>query len=448
MYAIIDIETTGGSYKVEKITEIAVYVHDGQQIVDEFVSLINPEKLIPYYITQITGITNEMVATAPKFYEVAKKIVEITKGHYFVGHNVNFDYSFVKNEFKMLGYEYKRKTLCTVRLSRKIIPGLKSYSLGNLCNDLKIPINDRHRAAGDAIATVKLFDLLLELKPDLCGALKEKVNYGHLKPILDKLPAITGVYYFYDSNNDIIYIGKSTNIHDRVIQHLNNTKSRRAVEMVNKIADISYTQTGSELVALLLESNEIKQHKPLYNRAQRRSRTNFSIYPARDKLGYICFEISRSKKKNKPLASFESSIEAKNYMERLAEKYQLCHKLCGLYENSGACFHYSIKQCLGACIGEEHPMIYNQRATIASQEFTYSHENIIIIDKGRNETENAAVVIEKGKYLGFGYFDNQIQVNDIEYIKDSIKPFDDNHDVKQIIRVFLKNNKVEQIIKY
>ncbi|KAB2868001.1 MAG: 3'-5' exonuclease [Bacteroidales bacterium] len=162
MYAVVDIETSGGRAQVDKITEIAIYIHDGRRVVDEFATLINPEVSIPPFITNLTGINNQMVANAPKFYEVAKQIVLITEGKLFVAHNAQFDYGFIQAEFKRLGYDYQRQTLCTVKMSRKIIPGLKSYSLGNLCQSVGIPINNRHRAAGDALATTKLLDLLLE----------------------------------------------------------------------------------------------------------------------------------------------------------------------------------------------------------------------------------------------------------------------------------------------
>jgi len=162
MYAVVDIETSGGRAQVDKITEIAIYIHDGEKIVDEFSTLINPETYIPPFITRLTGINNDMVATAPKFYEVAKKIVLMTEGRLFVAHNAPFDYRFIQEEFKRLGYNYQRQTMCTVRMSRKIIPGVGSYSLGNLCQTLGITINNRHRAAGDALATTKLLELLIE----------------------------------------------------------------------------------------------------------------------------------------------------------------------------------------------------------------------------------------------------------------------------------------------
>ncbi len=163
MYSIIDIETTGGSSKTERITEIAVFNHDGIKVVDEFCTLVNPEKNIPGFITGITGISNEMVANSPKFYEIAKRIVELTDNHIFVAHNADFDYAFIREEFRQLGYNFMRNRLCTVKMSKKLIPGLRSYSLGKLCSELNIQITDRHRARGDAHATVKLFEMLIDL---------------------------------------------------------------------------------------------------------------------------------------------------------------------------------------------------------------------------------------------------------------------------------------------
>lgn len=175
MFSIIDIETTGNRYKFGKITEIAIYQHNGQRITGSYSTLINPEMDIPYFITELTGINNEMVKDAPKFYEVAKTIVEMTMGRTFVAHNVQFDYKFIREEFERLGYDFNRKTMCTVQLSRKLLPGHRSYSLGRLCSDLGITINGRHRAAGDALATVKLFEILLN-KNEIIGHPQNRDN--------------------------------------------------------------------------------------------------------------------------------------------------------------------------------------------------------------------------------------------------------------------------------
>lgn len=168
MFVIIDIETTGNNPKYGSITELAIYQHNGQKVVNHFTTLINPEIDIPYYITKLTGIDNMMVSNAPKFYEIAKTIIELLKGNIFVAHNVSFDYQFIKEEFSRLGYNFNSKTLCTVKLAKQLLPGHQSYSLGKLCSDLGIKIKDRHRADGDALATVKLFEILLQ-KNELIG---------------------------------------------------------------------------------------------------------------------------------------------------------------------------------------------------------------------------------------------------------------------------------------
>ena len=198
MYAIIDIETTGGSEVYERITEIAVFIYDCEKVVNQFTSLVNPERPIPYYITKLTGINDKMVESAPTFEQLAPKIDQITEGCFFVAHNVTFDYNFVRDEFRRIGFKYERKTLCTVKLSRKLIPGKRSYSLGNLCNEIGIHIKDRHRAAGDALATVKLFELLLSADPSLANQIAHQLPNWMPIHLLERLPESTGVYYFYD----------------------------------------------------------------------------------------------------------------------------------------------------------------------------------------------------------------------------------------------------------
>ncbi len=453
MYTIIDIETTGLSPEREKITEIAVYVYDGKEIVDEFVSLINPERSIPYFITRMTGITNEMVAEAPKFYEIAKKIIEITENRIFVAHNVEFDYGFIRAEFASLGYEFKRNKLCTVKLSRKILPGKGSYSLGKLTTQLGIKINNRHRAAGDALATVKLFDLLLK-EDAKSKPLIEEMTYHSVKnlhpsfnkKILDELPEKTGVYYFFDENNKLIYVGKSKNIRSRVMQHLNNNSTNKAIEMKNNIVDVSYEVTGSELVALLFESSEIKKHMPKYNRSQRRTSFHHGLYSFEDEHGYINFEIRKNTGDDIPITSFNNVPGAKNFLEHLRERYTLCQKLCGLYKHNGACFHHGIKECNGACVQQESTDDYNQRAQTAIKSMEYRHNNFLIIDKGRSRNERAIIHINKGSYQGFGYADMEYATNNAEFLLDSVKPYQDNRDIQIIIKGYLHRHKVEKIV--
>ena len=454
MYAVIDIETTGGSARHERITEIAVYIHDGKSIVEEYATLVNPERNIPYFITSLTGITNEMVEDAPKFYEVAKKIVELTEGNVFVAHNARFDYSFIRQEFGMLGYNFRRPLLDTVSLSRKLLPGHRSYSLGNLCKDLGIEISGRHRASGDAMATVRLLELLLEKDKVLeSGSLIKNRKAAKLHPALDmarlaEIPDEPGIYYFHDEAGEVIYVGKSRNLCQRVNTHLSNNTTGRAMEMRSLTADITWERTGNELIALLLESAEIKSKKPLFNRAQRRTGFRWGIYSYTDANNYIRFEYRNVNDDDIPLSLFTSRDRARGKLEQIINDYNLCQKLCGMYETEGPCFHRQVSLCRGACCGDEEPQSYNERALMALDEFIFRERNFFIIDRGRDNEERSAVKIVNGKYEGFGYFN----INDVGFgltaVHDCIKKAADNRDIQVIIKSYLKNHRVERIIDF
>jgi len=456
MYTIIDVETTGGSPVAEKITEIAIFLHDGEKLIDEFVTLINPEKNIPYYITALTGISNAMVADAPKFYEVAKHIVELTSGSIFVAHNVSFDYQFVRNEFKRLGYDYVRDKLCTVQLSRRFIPGIASYSLGNICRHLNIQIHDRHRASGDAYATVKLFEYLIDISKQQNQHIKDLpgINRNDLHPnldpaVLNNLPEETGTYYFFNEKRELIYIGKSKNIRTRVLSHFRNYNSKKAIEMMNSVAEIDYELTGSELIALLKESHEIKLHRPIYNRAQRRIASIYGLFSYFDKNGYMRFVIDKNDTRQEiPLRSFSTLASGKRYLNYMIDKYELCQKLCGLYPAPGACFNYEISQCKGACIGKELAKIYNERAKQLICEHSILQDSFFLLEAGRNTEESAVVQIECGKYIGYGYIDITQVNGNTDLLADCIKPFDDNRDIQQILRSYILSGKKINTISY
>ena len=447
MYSVVDIETTGNGYKGQKITEISIFIFDGEKIIDEFTSLVNPEQKIPYFITNLTGITEAMVRTAPKFYEIAKKVAEITKDTVFVAHNVNFDYNIIRDEFKSLGFDFKRKKLCTVRLSRKIIPGLASYSLGNICSAEDIEIAARHRAKGDAEATVELFKRLIkrDQKFTINSFLNAKSREATLPPLLDKqvvdnLPERHGVYYFKNSQKEVIYVGKANNIKQRVISHFYDKKKKERT-MCLETADISYTETGSELIALLHESSEIKHLYPKFNRAQRKAGEAVGLFSYEDQKGILHLAFNRLKLTPNPIMKFYSMAACRSALEKICERFELCPKYCHLQTNVNACFHYQLQQCRGVCSEKEAIESYNKRVNKAIQSLGLQTENLVIKENGRSDKEVGFVLILNGIYQGFGYIDKNLELSNTEDYLIHVKPQKDNRDIQRILNSYLSKMK-------
>ena len=271
MFVIVDVETTGGSPQNSKITELAMYKFDGHKIIDEFTTLLNPEMEIPEFIVRLTGITDQMLVNAPKFYEVAKQILEFTNNCVFVAHNVSFDYGMFRSEFKHLGYDFRLPHLCTVRATRDLLPGYASYSLGKITRDLGISIIGRHRAGGDALATCKLFKIIFKKdEQKLRTFIQEELNPKSFHPNLDldtieDIPNKRGVYLFYNEFNELIYVGKNIHIRTRIEQHLRNTKSVKGLNLIQDIASVKFELCWSDQIALNREAELIKEKQPLYN---------------------------------------------------------------------------------------------------------------------------------------------------------------------------------------
>lgn len=422
-------------------------------MVDQFISLVNPEKPIQPFVVKLTGINSAMLRSAPKFYEVAKRIIEITEGSIVVAHNASFDYRILQMEFRRLGFDFKKPTLCTVELAKKIIPDLPSYSLGKLVRSLGIPMADRHRASGDAMATVKLFKMLLakDLTKEIVKSyIKTEIKAGlspKLLDILEKLPSKTGIYYIHNENGDLIYIGKSKNIKKRVNQHFTGVNSK-SKKIQRDVYTVTCEETGSELIALLKESEEIKINKPIYNRAQRKSIFNFAMYSHINKEGYLAITIEKADGRKKEITSFVSLQEGKNFLFKLTSENQLCQKINGLYETKYACFQYKIKECNGACIQLESPETYNSRAEDCIHNLQFENNNMVVVDKGRGIEERSAVLIENGVYKGYCFFDLNYQITNIEILKNIIIPMQNNRDTTSIIKNHIRKNRVMRILKF
>ena len=443
MYAILDKETTGGQFNEEGITEIAIYKFDGHEIVDQFISLVNPEIPIQSFVVKLTGINNAMLQSAPKFFEVAKRIIEITTDCVLVAHNADFDYRILRTEFRRLGYDFNIKTLCTVELSKRLLPEQPSHSLGKLVRSLGIPMADRHRASGDAMATVKLFKMLLDKdlnKEIIKELIKFEIQKGlapKLLDIVESLPSKTGTYYIHNEKGDLIYIGKSQNIKKRINQHFIGTTTK-CKKIQTEVFAVTYEETGSELIALLKESEEIKIHKPILNRAQRKTIFQWALYSEYDSNGYLNLTLQKADGRKKEITSYTTLQEGKNALFRISADYHLCQKLTGLYITKSECFQYKIKECDGACTGKISALVYNERVNEFIAKNTFENQNMVLIDRGRTINERSAVLIENGIYKGYAFYDLNYQINNIEILRNIIIPMHNNRDTRTIIQSHIR----------
>ena len=453
MYAILDIETTGGQFNEEGITEIAIYKYDGHEVVDQFISLVNPEIPIQPFVVNLTGINNAMLKSAPKFFEVAKRIIEITQDCIIVAHNASFDYRILRTEFRRLGYTFEAKTLCTVELAKILMPEQPSFSLGKLVRSLGIPMADRHRASGDAMATVKLFKMLLDKdleKVIVKSLIQTEVEKGiapKLLDIVESVPSKTGVYYIHREDGKMIYIGKSKNIKKRVNQHFTGT-SNKCKKIQLEVFTVTFEETGSELIALLKESEEIKVNQPIYNRSQRKNVFPWALYNEIDKDGYSILKLLKTDGRKKEIALFTNFQEGRNALFTIVTKYKLCQKLAGLQETDTSCFSYSLKECDGACMGEITPEEYNLRVQQYIDDTLFDNKSIMVMDRGRTINERSAVLIENGIYKGYAFYDLNYQIRNIDILRNILVPMQHNRDTRTIIQNHLRKNQLVKVITF
>lgn len=440
MYTVIDIETTGNGIKGNRVTEIAIFTTDGTSISDKYCTLINPQCPIPTFITGLTGITDEMVQNAPTFSEVADQILERTKDAIFVAHSVNFDYGVLKEEFRLLGIDFTRKKLCTVRLSRKLLPGFASYSLGKLCSQVGIPLEDRHRARGDAHATVLLFHKLLHQK-EAPAVLKTFLNSRNqeatlppllAKSVVDQLPKKPGIYFFKDAGGKIIYVGKAIDIKKRVLGHFYDKSTKESV-MCREIAAIDFKLSGSELIALLMESDAIKKHYPKYNVAQKRNPRRYGIFSYEDRKGILHLSFNTLKTVPKPLLVFSNITDCRLFLQQMSETFLLCPKYLQLLPSGDSCSKVVNSPCEGICRDKETAVKYNEKVTNAIQKVIEQRENQLLRLSGREPNENGVVLIKEGQYVGYGFIEKETPIHNFNDIEAFIIPQKNTLETQRIV---------------
>ena len=435
LYAVIDTETTGGTPRFSKLTDISIFITDGEQVLDEYSSLINPGIPIPPFITQLTGIDDEMVAGAPRFEEIARDIVEITDNVVFVAHNVNFDYGMLQHEFALLGYTYERKKLCTVRLSRKFLPDHRSYSLGRICHDLGIPINGRHRARGDAEATVELFKIIYQESgghPTMANEKWVKSLPAHMdRELIDRLPEEPGLYYLYNAEGSPLFVGANKNVFKAVTKQIQST-SKKSKELMSVIADIDFELTGSELIAQLRLQEERERLEPHFNYVKSKTKWQIATHP--DLFGYLNLAVIPGESGNGQ--AFSSKKEALTFLEKVTKNYHLCKPLVGL---GSACEG----ACLGACKQLEKSGSYNDRVESALQSRNFDRSSFIILDQRQSVNHDQPfILVEDDQYIGYGLVDVQEEgIGDFHSLRDRVNPDSQTAEKITIIQTYLSKNK-------
>lgn len=432
LYAIVDIETTGSYAAANGITEIGIVIHDGKQVLHFYESLVNPQIPIPYFIQRLTGIDNSMVANAPTFNEIAAQVYELLQDKVFVAHNVNFDYSFVKHHLQEAGYELNTKKLCTVRLARKVLPGLNGYSLGKLTAQLHINHANHHRAGGDALATADLLAIITENDTQgvISSMLKGRNSEQYLPPHLpvtdlDKLPPCPGVYYFYNAAGKAIYIGKALNIRKRVKSHFSNNKtSRQKQDFLKETHRITYKECATELMAHILESAEIRKLWPVHNRSQRGYLAQFGLFVYEDMQGYMRMAVEKIRRSVQPVYTFNTINEGQFMLRSLVEEFGLCSRMCNIT---------TAPDC-GCTTAHTDPVLYNKKAVAAIERIKAQLPTFALIDKGIDDNEYSCILVRNGNLYGMGYLsDKQEQLKSVDTLLASIEPMQDNDYIRNLV---------------
>lgn len=449
-YAIVDIETTGGNASHSRITEIAIVIHDGVEIMERWETLVNPEREIPPAIFALTGIDNELVRDAPIFDAISEKVFEMLTNRIFVAHNVNFDYSFVRHQLEQSGFKWTARKLCTVRAARKIRPGLLSYSLGKLCKSLDIKLVNQHRAGGDADATAILLSKLLDwdTEGEIDKMLKNTAQDQRLPPNLppadfEQLPEKPGVYYFYNQERKVVYVGKAINLKKRVTSHFTgHSVTPQRQNFLRDIYGISFEVCATELMALLLECTEIKKLWPTYNRALKRFDAKFGLFEYEARNGYRYLAIGKLSKLQTAIEVFNYEYAGINLLRSLVEEFNIDYRFCKY--STLVQGEFLIKPDLTNLPDVES---HNQQVENALDSIKKSKPSFAIIDKGRSSDECSCIVVEKGHFYGMGYFASEVAFKETSELKDHVTPYKSNAYIIQLIYAYAEKNpsKVKQI---
>lgn len=440
LFAIVDIETTGGSPADSGITEICAVITDGQKVIQVFETMINPGVPIPRYISSLTGITDAMIENAPTFATIASELYHLLHDKIFIAHNVNFDFGFLKSAFGALGYSFMPMKLCTVKLSRKAFPNRQRYSLGNICSSLGIEVKQRHRAGGDAIATAELFMRcagVLGMEFILKSAktsgrktiLPPQINEG----LLTNIPETPGIYHFIGNKKERLYTGKAINLNKRIRQHFDTKRGKTALQL-EQIHDIEWEECGNELMALLTEAEAIHKYWPKWNVAGKTVGPKYALVHYKTGNNMLKLQMEKRLKGSLNGIPFPRLSDARKMLTKLIKDFELCPVLIRM---NGICY---TPGCYCQYEDEaERTAEHNEKISNAIHSLKVMNEQILIQGSGRTVDETGLILIRNGAVSGWGFVDSSHQVSNPDELDMLIPRKPDLPETRDIITAFLRN---------
>lgn len=439
-YAILSINTTGSELKNHKILELAILLSDGSEIIDTYEVLLHPEMNVPYSCTRKTGIENSAVATCYKFYEIASKIIAITKDATIVGHHIQHSYAFLQKEFQLLGYDFSAPTICTAKLARQLLPNLPAYGMEDLLRFFQKENPVGIKAYSKALSVVLVFHRLF---PNMRNS-KVAEKLSSKKPSLlgfEKCPNKPGIYYFFNAKNEIIYVGKSKQLKTRVMSHLRNLKTYKGIAIIEHVHRMEFKITANESMALLYEDMEIKKHQPRYNVASKRIRFPFGLYLNKEQEYHQLVIERKAASDNGSIVEFSSKRGAMAYLRRVTEQYQLCNIINKIESYvGGACFKHRLKECYGACVGEENPESYNQRIIQFIEDRSFTKQHYVMTAQGRKLNEYCFILVKDGRVVGFGFLPKRSFRASEKILLAKSEQVKYNNDLHKILKIALADN--------
>ncbi len=370
--AIVDVETTGGNASNNRLIEIGIIRIENGVEVCRFQSLVQPEQSVPIFVQNLTGISDRDLESAPLFEAIADKVEECLKDALFIGHNVRFDYDFVRHEFRRLGRRFAASTLCSARLSRAFFPEYKRHNLSEIVTRHGLSVSARHRALDDAQAVWDFF----RKSVDVVGAEKFKDFFEKLvagrpaKSLIPEarfknIPETAGAYFFRDAARRVLYVSRSGNLRERILGHFyGDFENPKEAQLLEQAADLEWVSTPGELSALFLEMELVQKLNPLYSRKTSQSLGMICAVSQVGATGYPEVKLLREnqvRNKEDIFAYYRGFREAKETMEEITKKYNLCRKWMGFEKDHSPCSATRMKQCFGACTGTESSAIYSKR---------------------------------------------------------------------------------------